>query len=125
MGDHQSSKTFFNPSLPLKVGCMNDQRVQTFLGAVRKQWQSFLPAWIFPIVFFYGGKVADGVGHPNLFLFVVAIPLFLWSYGRASAVWIRREISYRHAVLMGLVTPFVIWIVVVLIQSTVASLLRT
>jgi hypothetical protein len=101
---------------------MNDQSVQTLLGAAREHWRSFLPAWLFPIVFFYGGKVADRVDHPGLFFFVVAIPLFFWSYGRASSVWTRREISYRHAVLLGLVAPFVVWVVVVLLQSVITGL---
>lgn len=104
---------------------MNDQHAHTFLEAMRKHWRSFLPAWLFPIVFFYGGKIADRVGYPSLFFFVVAIPLFFWSYGRASGTWTRREISYRHAVLMGLVAPFAIWVVVVLVQSVTTGLLGT
>lgn len=102
---------------------MNDQPVQTFLDAAKKHWRSFLPAWLFPIVFFYGGKIADRADHPGLFFFAIAIPLFFWSYGRASSVWTRREISYRHAVLMGLLAPLVVWVVVVLLSSVIGGLL--
>ena len=82
-------------------------------GAAKSYWRSFLPAWVFPFVFFYGGGVSDSFGHPNLFFVVVALPLFFWSFFRSARPWLRHQVKYWHCVFWAMVVPFLVGIVAV------------
>jgi hypothetical protein len=86
---------------------VSDSCNATLLATVRIHWRSFVPAWIFPAIFFYGGLIADHLGHSNLF-FIVELPLFFLSFSRASRLWIRRDVSYWHVIFLSVITPFVI-----------------
>ena len=100
---------------------VSDSRETTLLASARKHWRALAPAWAFPIVFFCGSLLADRIGHPNIF-FVALLPLFFWSFGRASGLWLRREIRYGHAVFWCIIVPFVIWGIAVFAHLAVVSL---
>ncbi len=85
---------------------METFRPVSLSDAARSHWRSFLPAWIFPFVFFYGGGVSDSLGHPNLFFFMIALPLFYWSFYRASRPWLQSRVKYWHCVFWAMLVPF-------------------
>jgi hypothetical protein len=102
---------------------MEPRRSTSLSDAARSHWRSFLPAWVFPFVFFYGGSVSDSLGHPNLFFFAVAMPLFYWSSYRAAAPWLRKSIKYWHCFFWAMVVPFFLGIVAVTSRLALLSLL--
>lgn len=83
-------------------------------------WRSFAPAWLFPLVFLYGGVVSQRLGHPVLFFWFIAMPLFFFTSFRASRPWVERKIRYGHYVLLAIVLPFLIWIAAVFSHKAVA-----
>ena len=87
---------------------MNQARI-TLLASGRMHWRSFLPAWIFPVVFLLGGVVSEQLGHPHVFFWGIAAPLFFWSYFRAAQV----PLSLPHIAFWVVLVPFVIWAVAV------------
>ena len=76
-------------------------------------WRSFAPAWLFPIAFLYGGQAADQFGHPLVFFWVIAAPLFFWSFAHATAPYRKKQIGYWHMVFWSMGVPFLIWILAV------------
>jgi hypothetical protein len=84
----------------------------TLLEAARTHWRAFMPAWIFPAVFLFGGVASDRMGHPDIFFFAV-LPLFFWSFARASGPWRRAEIRYWHGIFWCVAAPFVVWILAI------------
>jgi len=89
------------------------------VAAAKAHWRSFLPAWIFPFIFLYGGLASDAIGHPQLFFSVIATPLFFWSFYRATHLSIRRKIGYWRCVFWGMVVPFMVWILAVFTRLAV------
>ena len=102
---------------------METSRSVSLSDAARSHWRSFLPAWIFPFVFFYGGGVSDSLGHPNLFFIMIAMPLFYWSFYRASRPWLQRRVKYWHCVFWAMLVPFCMGIVAVASRLALLGLL--
>ncbi|ULU24973.1 hypothetical protein [Dyella terrae] len=94
---------------------MTDTHSSTLFDAGKMHWRAFVLAWIFPVVFLFGGLTADRLGYPALFFFAI-LPLFFWSFVRASSPWRRREISYWHGMFWSLAVPFTIWAIAVFIH---------
>ena len=94
----------------------------TLFEAGKIFWRSFAPAWLFPVVFLYGEIASDELGYPLLFFFFVAIPLFFWSFFRASRPWINQRIRFWHSAFWGLMLPFLIGTVAVLSTNAVFGL---
>jgi len=92
-------------------------------ATARDYWRAFAPAWVFPLVFLYGGLASERIGHASLFFWAIATPLFFWSFGRASAPWLRQEVSYWHGVFWSMVMPFLIWVLAVFSRLAVLGLL--
>ena len=88
---------------------MENTQSSTLTEAVKENWRSFAPAWLFPVVFLYGGAASDTLGCPTFFFFLVALPLFFCSIFLASRPWTRRRIKYWHCVFLALVVPFLVW----------------
>ncbi|MFK2930811.1 hypothetical protein [Dyella agri] len=99
---------------------MSDAQDATLLRTVRTYWRAFAPAWIFPAIFLFGGLASDRMGHPNLFFFAV-LPLFFWSFSRATGPWRRGEIRYWHGAFWCLVVPFIVWGVAVFAHLAVVG----
>ena len=99
---------------------MSDIHSPTLLSSARIHWRAFVLAWFFPVVFLFGGLTADRVGYPTVFFFAV-LPLFFWSFGRASGPWKKREITYWHGVFLGLVAPFLIWAIAVSLHVVISA----
>jgi hypothetical protein len=78
------------------------------MNTARVYWRSFAPAWIFPVFFLYGGLASESLGHPLLFFWGIAAPLFLWSFFRAVRV-VEHGVSFWHCVFWAMLVPFVIW----------------
>jgi len=82
-------------------------------GTAQAHWRSFMPAWFFPFVFFYGGGVSDSLGYPTLFFLLIALPLFFWTFFRATRPYAQDRARYWPCVFLGLVVPFFLGIVAV------------
>jgi hypothetical protein len=95
----------------------------TLFKAGKLFWRSFAPAWLFPVVFLYGGIASEELGDPLLFFFFVAIPLFFWSFLRASRPWLEQKIQFWHSAFWGLLLPFLIGMLALLSRDTVFGLL--
>lgn len=102
---------------------MEESRSISLLDAARSHWRSFLPAWIFPFVFFYGGGLSDSMGHPDLFFFAIAAPLFYWSFYQASCPWLQKRVKYWHCVFWAMLVPFLLGIAAVASRLELLSLL--
>jgi hypothetical protein len=87
---------------------MESSQSLNLLGAAKVHWRSFAPAWLFPIVFFYGGGASDSLGYENVFFIFVALPLFFWSLFRAAQPWLRHRIKYSHCFFWAMVVPFLV-----------------
>jgi hypothetical protein len=87
---------------------MESTQSTSLWGAAKAHWRNFAPAWVFPIVFFYGGGVSDSLGHPQLFVAFVALPLFFLSFFYAVRPWLRRQIKYWHCMFWVTVFPFLV-----------------
>jgi hypothetical protein len=94
----------------------------TLVGAAKKFWPFFAPAWLFPIVFLYGGTEFEELGHPFLFFFI-AIPLFFGSFIRASRPWMEQKVHFWHSAFWGVVIPLLIGTGVVLSRLEEIALL--
>jgi hypothetical protein len=99
---------------------MSESPNSTLLGTAAIHWRAFVLAWIFPVIFLLGGLASDQFGYPSLFFFAL-LPLFFWSFSRASGPWRKREISYWHGIFWGLAVPFIIWALAVLTHLAVAG----
>jgi uncharacterized Tic20 family protein len=82
----------------------------------RTFWREFFAAWLFPLVFLFGGVASERVGHPVLFFWLVAMPLFFWAFARASRPWLRKQVKYWHAVVLGMLLPFAVFAVAVYLR---------
>lgn len=94
----------------------------TLFEAGRIFWRSFAPAWLFPVVFLYGGIASEKLGYPLPFFFLVAIPLFFWSFFRASRPWIDQRIRFWHSAFLGVLLPFVVGTIAVVPRNVVFGL---
>ena len=102
---------------------MADDADISLIAAAKMHWRVFLPAWIFPLVVLFGGVASEQLGHPALFFWVIAAPLFFWSFFRAMGVCRRGQLSYWYTVFWGMLVPFIIWVVVVYSRLFVLHLL--
>ncbi|WP_233840026.1 hypothetical protein [Dyella sp. 2HG41-7] len=99
---------------------MSEPQHATLLKTGRTYWRAFALAWIFPVVFLFGGLEADQLGYPTVFFFAL-LPLFFWSLNRAGRPWMRREISYWHAIFWCLAVPFMVWALAVFVHLAVSG----
>lgn len=95
----------------------------TLFKAGKLFWRIFAPAWLFPVVFLYGGIASEELGYPLPFFFFVAIPLFFWSFFRASRPWLDQKIQFWHSAFWGLLLPLLIWTVAVLSRNALTGFL--
>lgn len=98
-------------------------RPDTLTNTAKVFWRDFAPAWAFPVVFLYGGLASDELGHPFLFFCFVAAPFFFWSFNRASRPYFQKKVSYLHGLFLGMLFPFIIWVVAVFSRLAVLRLL--
>jgi hypothetical protein len=89
-----------------------DDKPDDVFAVGRRYWRSFAPLWMAPITVLVAFGVAQRIGHPLLAWWLVAMPLGLWSSIRALRPWASGRIPYRQQVLLGLVVPWLVWIVV-------------
>ena len=88
---------------------MSDALPRSLLQSARLFWREFIGAWLFPLFFLLGGVAAERLGHPALFFWLVAMPLFFWAFARASRPWLRKQVKYWHAVVLGMLLPFAVF----------------
>ena len=83
-------------------------------ASARRHWRSLLPSWLFPIVFLFGGFALDGaIGHSTLTFWVLWLPLFFWSFSRATTPFRRREMPITHVWVWAMLVPFLLWVIAV------------
>jgi hypothetical protein len=79
------------------------------VDSAKTHWRKFLPMWIFaPTYMVLGPTFLNNVPHPDLVWYVVIMPIFFWSFFRASSPWRKREIPYPHAIIWTIICPFVL-----------------
>jgi hypothetical protein len=81
----------------------------TLLGVGRTHWRQFAPAWAFPVFVFYGSALAEQLNIGGVFYWVFVIPLFYWSFFRASKPWLSKSAPYLAVVFWAMVVPFLVW----------------
>jgi hypothetical protein len=86
------------------------------LNSAKQNRRYFWPIWIFPFWFLFGGVALEHSSHPFLIFGLIFIPLFFWSFFRATRPWMRREIKYSHYAFWVMVVPFLTWIVLVYLR---------
>ena len=96
----------------------------TLGGTARRFWRHFAPAWVFPVVFLYGGVASESLGHALLFFVLVVTPLFFWSFFRSTRPHREKLIPYWHWVFWGVLVPFLVWGVAVLTRLALLRQLR-
>jgi hypothetical protein len=94
----------------------------TLFETAKLFWRYFSVAWLFPLVFVFGGIELDELGYPLLFFFA-AIPLLFWSFLRASRPWMEQRVQFWHSTFWGIVVPLLIWIGAVLSRLDEIALL--
>ena len=97
---------------------MSDQAQTTLLASARNYWRSFAAAWVFPLVFLFGGLLSEELGHPLVFFWLIAAPFFFWSFFRAF----RAPVNYWHMAFWGFLVPFIIWAAAVYTRLLVLNL---
>jgi len=78
---------------------------------VRSQWRVFLPAWLFPVIMF--PVAVFGANLPNAWLPIISVAgvaFFLWTFLRWVKPAANRKFSALHAIVLGLLAPFLIWL---------------
>ena len=99
-------------------------RPMSLLGGARLHWRSFAPAWLFPILFLYGGLASDSVGRQSWVFWLVAAPLFYWSFFRATRPLRHGELGYWPCMFWAMVVPFLIWVAAVFFRLLLLDILR-
>lgn len=79
----------------------------------KMHWRSFAPMWIFPVVFLYGGETSYAQRHFNIFFWLVALPVFFWSFSRATTLWREGRSNYPQVAFWAGIVPFLIWVMAV------------
>lgn len=102
---------------------MESTRPATLIASFKVFWRSFAPAWAFPIAFLFGGLTAEDIGHPQLFFWLVAMPLFFWSFFRATRPWMEQKIYYWLCMFWAMVVPFLIWSAAVFSRLAILKLM--
>ena len=87
----------------------------TLKSAAQRFWKDFLPAWLVPVVMMADTIRQHVVGTEPSALFVNAVFVFFFL---SFAWWVRlpltKQLSQSHATLLGMLTPFLIWVVLVI-----------
>jgi hypothetical protein len=78
--------------------------------AAKTYWRSYAPAWIFPVFYVFGDLVAEKNGRALLFTWVVATPLFIWSFHRSTLPWRHGKVSYWNYIFWAILVPVIIWV---------------
>jgi hypothetical protein len=87
----------------------------TLFGTAKIHWRALWPVWVLPVFFYAGLHISDRVGHLDLFLFAIAVPVFVVAFHRPMRLWTDGSITRRQGFFwLGLV-PGLISLVCVLI----------
>ena len=106
----------------LRKVAMSGTLTHSLFETVRLFWREYLAAWLYPLLLLFGGSASARLGHPVLFLWLVGFPLFFWSFWRASRPWLSKRIPYWHAVVLGVLIPFAIFVFAVNVRLAVIHL---
>ena len=90
-----------------------DGRPTTLRESVRRFWTSYWPAWLFPVVFYISIFFMPLGDQTNWVWFGFDIPFFFIASFWAQGPYRRRQERYSHAVILGMLVPFLIWGVMV------------
>jgi hypothetical protein len=101
------------PSPMLDINSQTQVPPSTLIKTAKIFWRDFAPAWAFPVIFLYGGRASDELGHPLLFFYFVVAPFFFWSLNRAWRPFFQQKVRYWHSLFWGMLLPCVIWAVAV------------
>jgi hypothetical protein len=97
----------------------------SLLQAAKRHWRSFVPAWVFPVGFFFGWLATKETKHSFVIFIFLFVPFFFWSFFRSAQPWMRREIKYSHYSFWAMVVPFFIWVILVYGRIVIIGILET
>src|SRR4029079_10621998 len=86
-----------------------DERPDSLIATAKVFWKSYAPLWAWGMVFQMAILIFDRIGHPFVSWWLVGMPLFFWSFARASRPWLQRRVRYWHQVFWGMLIPFVVF----------------
>jgi hypothetical protein len=102
---------------------MHEHR-HTLLGVAKQNWRLFLPAWLFPPVFLFGSMAAERFAVGVWFYWLVVMPLFFWSFFRASRPWLLKTAPYFQVVFWAIAVPFLVFVATVALSLAASRLLQ-
>ncbi|PYJ80525.1 MAG: hypothetical protein DME22_24025 [Verrucomicrobia bacterium] len=83
--------------------------------SLRRTWRYFIAAWFIPVVLI-AAAVAEDRGRLPGFVFPLISLLFIAAGLCHGIPLMRRQISLRDAALFGMITPFGIWVIAVIVK---------
>ena len=83
-----------------------------FAAAARRNWRWYALAWAFPVLLLVGFTAERAGVLPSLWL-PVWMPLFFVAFFLPSVPRFRGDASYRETVVLGMLVPFLIWVIAV------------
>ena len=101
---------------------MGDANRPSLLAAPRVLWGSFIAVWIFPIFFFFGANFWGWVSLPTWLFWVIAGSLLFVGLGRPAFLMLKGRLSYVSLIVWGMLTPWLIWSLLVFAQFAVQRL---
>jgi hypothetical protein len=96
---------------------LQSKNMASLLNSAKQNWHSFWPAWAFPVLLIFGSVVLEHSSRPLLIFIIIFIPLFFWSFFRATRPWMRQEIKYSHFAFWVILVPFSTWCILVFLKS--------
>ncbi len=92
----------------------------TLKSAAQKYWKDFLPAWVVPIIMMADTIRKDIFGAEPSAIFINAVfVLFFLSFVWWARLPFLKRIRQSHATILGMLTPFGIWVTLVLCRNLV------
>ncbi len=89
----------------------------------KKTWQIFWSSWVAPVIFIIPVVYEELFGKlPKLIFLLVLVVCFAMS-ARPLGAFMLKRISFGQTALFGFVAPFMIWVVVVLVNIAFVRLL--
>lgn len=82
---------------------------------LRRTWRYFIGAWCIP-VFAVAAAVAEERGPIPGFIIPLIFLLFIAAWLCYAIPYMRRQLSFRDATLFGMMTPFGIFVVAVIVK---------
>jgi hypothetical protein len=86
-------------------------KTSALLDTLKSSWRFFLPMWLSPIIYLFGGVLAHNYENLSKTIYYCAVSLFFVSLSISIIPLFRKKIPFWHSAFFGVVTPFLIWLI--------------